>query len=70
MSKGTVYLVTDIAVHSETAEPMVIYKIFDNPDLVWCRPLDMFLSEVDHEKYQEVKQLMRFERIVGDELYE
>ena len=63
--KGSVYLVTDIAVHSETEEPMVIYKNFDNPNLVWCRPLSMFMSEVDHEKYPYVEQLMRFERI-GD----
>ena len=61
--KGGIYLVTDIAVHSESEEPMVIYKSFDDPDLVWCRPLDMFLSEVDHEKYPDVKQLMRFERL-------
>lgn len=61
--KGNVYLVTDIAVHSETEEPMVIYKSFNNTDLVWCRPLSMFMSEVDHEKYPDVKQLMRFERI-------
>ncbi len=63
--KGGIYLVTDIAVHSETEEPMIIYKNFDNPDLVWCRPLSMFMSEVDREKYPDVKQLMRFERI-GD----
>ena len=61
--KGGVYIVTDIAVHSETEEPMVIYKSFDNPDWVWCRPLSMFLSEVDKEKYPDVKQIMRFERI-------
>lgn len=61
--KGGVYVVTDIAVHSESEEPMVIYKNFNNPDLVWCRPLNMFLSEVDHEKYPDAKQLMRFERI-------
>lgn len=61
--KGGVYIVTDIAVHSETEEPMVIYKTFDNPNLVWCRPLSMFLSEVDREKYPDAKQLMRFERI-------
>lgn len=42
---------------------MVIYKSFDNPALVWCRPLDMFLSEVDKEKYPDAKQTMRFERI-------
>lgn len=65
--KGGIYVVTDIAVHSESGEPMVIYKSFDKPHLVWCRPLDMFLSEVDHEKYPDVEQLMRFERIGEDE---
>lgn len=63
--KGGVYIVTDIAVHSETEEPMVIYRNFDNPKLVWCRPMSMFLSEVDNEKYPYAKQHMRFERI-GD----
>lgn len=62
--KGGVYIVTDIAVHSETEEPMVIYKNFNNPNLVWCRPLDMFMFEVDHEKYPDVRQTMRFERVV------
>lgn len=42
---------------------MVIYKNFGNPYLVWCRPLSMFMSEVDHEKYPDVKQVMRFERL-------
>ena len=65
--KGDIYVVTDIAVHSETEEPMVIYKSFDKPNLVWCRPLDMFMSEVDHEKYPSVQQKMRFERIEKDE---
>ena len=61
--KGGVYLITDIAVHSETEEPMIIYKSVNNQDLVWCRPLSMFMSEVDHEKYPDVKQLMRFEKL-------
>lgn len=61
--KGGVYIVTGLAVHSETEEPMVIYESFDKPDLVWCRPLSMFLSEVDREKYPDAKQLMRFEKI-------
>ena len=60
--KGGLYVVTDIAVHSETEEPMVIYRSYNDPSLVWCRPLSMFVSEVDHEKYPDVKQLMRFER--------
>lgn len=62
--KGNTYIVTDIAVHSETEEPMAIYRSAADPEMVWCRPLDMFLSEVDHEKYPDVKQTMRFEKIV------
>lgn len=61
--KCRIYIVSDIAVHSETEEPMVVYKTFEQPNLVWCRPLSMFLSEVDHEKYPDIKQVMRFERI-------
>lgn len=65
--KGGIYVVVDIAIHSESAEPMVIYKSFDNPKLVWCRPFKMFVSEVDHIKYPNVTQKMRFERIGEDE---
>lgn len=65
--KGGVYIIVDLAVHSETEEPMVIYKNVDDPTFVWCRPLSMLLSEVDKEKYPDVKQLMRFERIAPDD---
>lgn len=63
--KGGIYVVSDIAVHSETAELIVIYKSFDKPSLVWARPLNMFLSEVDRNKYPEVEQEMRFEEMVN-----
>ncbi len=59
--KGDYYLVEDIAKNSETEEEMVIYrKLYDDGSL-WVRPKDMFLSEVDHEKYPNVKQKYRFE---------
>ena len=61
--KGAIYIVTDIAVHSETEEIFVVYKSFDRPFLTWVRPIDMFISEVDREKYPDVEQRMRFERI-------
>lgn len=61
--KGEIYKVSNIAMHSETAEPMVIYASNDQPELIWCRPLTMFLSEVDHKKYPNVTQKMRFEII-------
>ncbi|MGN1372193.1 MAG: DUF1653 domain-containing protein [Candidatus Coprovivens sp.] len=59
--KGDYYLVEDIAKYSETEEKVVIYrKLYDDGSL-WVRPLDMFLSEVDHEKYPNVEQKYRFE---------
>ena len=59
--KGDYYLVEDVAKDSETEEEMVIYRrLYDEGDL-WVRPKDMFLSEVDHEKYPNVKQKYRFE---------
>lgn len=67
--KGEIYLVTDLAVHSESNEIMVVYKNFKDSGQVWVRPLDMFLSKVDTDKYPDVKQAFRFERIGEDEYY-
>ena len=59
--KGDYYLVEDTALDSETNEVVVIYrKLYDDCSL-WVRPLDMFLSEVDKEKYPNVEQKYRFE---------
>ena len=59
--KGDYYLVEDIAKHSETGEEYVVYRqLYGNGEL-WIRPLDMFLEEVDHDKYPDVKQKYRFE---------
>ncbi|MBO5375585.1 MAG: DUF1653 domain-containing protein [Bacilli bacterium] len=59
--KGDYYLVVDIANHSETKEQYVVYRQLYNDGKLWIRPLDMFTSEVDHEKYPNVKQKYRFE---------
>lgn len=61
--KGNIYVVTEVAINTETEEIMVVYKDFNNQDLVWCRPLEMFLSPVDEEKYPDIEQKMRFERL-------
>ncbi|MDU3475472.1 MAG: DUF1653 domain-containing protein [Veillonella sp.] len=46
-------------------EQFVVYqKLYDQRDL-YVRPLDMFLSDVDHEKYPDVKQKERFKLMSG-----
>ena len=59
--KGDYYLVEEIAKDSETKEPVVVYRRLYGAGDLWVRPLEMFLSEVDHEKYPNVKQKYRFE---------
>ena len=58
--KGTMHKIICVAKHSETQEDMVIYT-HDDDNEIWARPLHMFLSEVDHEKYPDVEQRYRFE---------
>ena len=59
--KGDLYLVEDIAIHSETREKYVVYRALYEDTGLYIRPYDMFASEVDHEKYPNVKQQYRFE---------
>ena len=59
--KGDYYLVEDVARHSETKEEMVVYRRLYGDGSLWVRPKGMFLSEVDHEKYPNVKQKYRME---------
>lgn len=59
--KGDYMLVVGIAKDSETLEDIVVYKELYNGGGLWTRPVKMFLSEVDHQKYPDVKQKYRFE---------
>ena len=59
--KGDLYLVEDVAIHSETMEKFVVYRALYGDNGLYIRPYDMFMSEVDREKYPDVSQEYRFE---------
>lgn len=66
------YQILAIATHTENKEKLMIYKaLYDGHCMgldvsegeVFARPYDMFISEVDHVKYPNIKQRFRFEKI-------
>ena len=61
--KGDLYLLEDVARHSETGEEYVIYRKLYGDCSLWIRPKEMFLSPVDREKYPDCEQEYRFQLI-------
>ena len=59
--KGDYYLVEGLAHDSGSGVPCVIYRKLYGDGGLWVRPLEMFLSRVDREKYPEVRQEYRFQ---------
>ena len=56
------------AIHTETNEALVIYQALYDDKLVFARPRQAFLGEVDIIKYPDVTQKYRFEKITDENL--
>ena len=65
--KGTLYKIVAVGHHSETKEKLVVYYDLSGKNSTehdpCIRPLQMFMSEVDHDKYPKVMQKYRFEKV-------
>ena len=65
--KGNYYIVEGIAYDSETLTEKVLYRALYGERKLWVRDKEMFLSEVDHKKYPDIKQKYRFEYVDMEE---
>ena len=57
------YVITGFAKHSETGEILVTYRALYGQHDLCARPVDMFFSEVDRNKYPNIEQKHRLERV-------
>lgn len=59
--KGDYYIVIDVAMHSEEDREYIVYRALYGDNQLYIREKNMFLSEVDHDKYPDIEQKYRFE---------
>lgn len=57
------YQIKEIAQHTETEEKLVVYQALYPPFATYARPADMFFSKVDKDKYPDIKQEYRLEKV-------
>ena len=63
MENKYMYRIIGQAIHSETREELMVYQAMYGDKLMFVRPMEMFLEEVDREKYPDIRQKYRFEAV-------
>lgn len=61
--KGHIIIVKDVTIDTENEDYRVIYYHIKDSSVIWDRPYSMFISKVDREKYPQVEQEYRFQKI-------
>ena len=64
---GKIVTIIGISRHTETEEISVVYEYEGH---IWNRPIEMFMSEVDKEKYPNAEQKYRFELLESEVQYD
>lgn len=64
------YKIIGIGQQTETAEKYMVYQALYDDHKIYLRPLDMFNSLTDKEKYPDAKQIYRFEIYKGNSIVE
>ena len=59
------YEIVGFDMHTETKEDLVVYRALYGDKKLFARPKNMFYSEVDREKYPNIKQKYRLEKYHG-----
>ena len=57
------YEIIGVAEHTESGEKLMVYRPLYGEGGLYARPVEMFLSPVDREKYPDAPQTLRFEKL-------
>ena len=61
--KGDLYIILNIAEHTETHEKMVVYKALYGDCKIYVRPMDMFIERCDEQQFNMYGQVFRFVKV-------